>query len=120
MSPDKQMLRERIDADRERLIEFLQRFVQARSPNPPSWCDPEHPMLGILQDNVEQLRGFRPDPIVAVGGTDTRLWRYIDVPAFVYGPYPTGMGSADEHVPIEDFLHIVRTHVLSAYDYLSP
>lgn len=29
------------------------------------------------------------------------------------------MGTGDEHVPIEDFLHIVRTHVLSAYDYLT-
>jgi succinyl-diaminopimelate desuccinylase len=29
------------------------------------------------------------------------------------------MGSGDEHVPVEDFLHVVRTHVLSAYDYLS-
>ena len=29
------------------------------------------------------------------------------------------MGSINEHVEIEEFLHIVRTHVLSAYDYLS-
>jgi succinyl-diaminopimelate desuccinylase len=29
------------------------------------------------------------------------------------------MGSYDEHVDIEEFLHIVRTHALSAYDYLS-
>ena len=29
------------------------------------------------------------------------------------------MGSGDEHVPVDDFLHVVRTHVLSAYDYLS-
>jgi succinyl-diaminopimelate desuccinylase len=28
------------------------------------------------------------------------------------------MGSSDENVPVEDYLHIVRTHVLSAYDYL--
>jgi succinyl-diaminopimelate desuccinylase len=87
--------------------------------NPPSWCDPEHEMVAILQDNVEALRGFRPAPTVSVGGTDTRLWRYVDVPAFVYGPFPTGMGSGDEHVPLDDFLHVVRTHVLSAYDYLT-
>jgi succinyl-diaminopimelate desuccinylase len=29
------------------------------------------------------------------------------------------MGSTDEYVPLEEFLHIVRTHVVSAYDYLS-
>jgi succinyl-diaminopimelate desuccinylase len=41
------------------------------------------------------------------------------VPAYVYGPYPHGMGSHDEYVAIEEFLHVVRTHVLSAYDYLT-
>jgi succinyl-diaminopimelate desuccinylase len=29
------------------------------------------------------------------------------------------MGSHDEHVEVEEFLHIVRTHALSAYDYLT-
>ena len=86
---------------------------------PPAWCDPEHEMLGIIQDNVESLRGFRPEPVVSLGGTDTRLWRYRDIPAFVYGPYPSGMGTGDEQVPVEDFLHVLRTHLLSAFDYLS-
>jgi succinyl-diaminopimelate desuccinylase len=85
----------------------------------PSWCDPEHEMVGILQANARTLSGTEPQPICSLGGTDARLWRAIGVPAYVYGPFPTGMGTGDEHVPIEDFLHIVRTHVLSAYDYLS-
>jgi succinyl-diaminopimelate desuccinylase len=86
--------------------------------NPLSWCDPEHEMVGIIQANAKALRGIEPQPICSLGGTDARLWRYHHVPAYVYGPFPSGMGAADEHVPIEDFLHIVRTHVLSAYDYL--
>ena len=85
----------------------------------PSWCDPDHEMVGILQANARALSGVEPQPICSLGGTDTRLWRAIGVPAYVYGPFPTGMGTGDEHVPIEDFLHIVRTHVLSAYDYLT-
>ena len=85
----------------------------------PSWCDPEGEMLKIVQANVTELKGFTPEPTVSLGGTDTRLWRYIDVPAYVYGPFPHGMGSINEHVDIEEFLHIVRTHVLSAYDYLT-
>jgi succinyl-diaminopimelate desuccinylase len=85
----------------------------------PSWCDPEHEMVGILQANARTLSGTEPQPICSLGGTDARLWRAMGVPAYVYGPFPTGMGTGDEHVPIEDFLHIVRTHVLSAYDYLS-
>ena len=36
----------------------------------------------------------------------------------LYGPSPTGMGSFDEHVTVEEFLHVVKCHVLSAYDYL--
>ena len=87
--------------------------------SPPSWCDPEGEMLGIVQANVRDLKGFTPEPIVSLGGTDARLWRYIDVPAYVYGPFPRGMGSVNEHVEVEEFLHIVRTHVLSAYDYLT-
>lgn len=84
----------------------------------PSYCDPYGEMVDIIQNNVEELRGFRPTPIVSLGGTDARLWRYENIPAYVYGPFPTGMGSFDENVPVEDFLHVVRTHVLSSYDYL--
>ena len=87
--------------------------------NPPSHCDPNGEMLEILQDNVEQLRGYRPAQVVSMGGTDARLWRYRGIPAYVYGPFPTGMGSFDENVPIDDYLHLVKTHALSAYDYLS-
>ena len=85
----------------------------------PSWCDPNGEMVEIIQQNVEHLRGFRPVPTISLGGTDARLWRHANVPAYVYGPFPRGMGSQDEHVEIEEFLHILRTHVLSAYDYLT-
>ena len=86
--------------------------------NLPSYCDPYGDMVEIIQNNVEALRGFRPTPVVSLGGTDARLWRYENIPAYVYGPFPAGMASFDENVPVEDFLHVVRTHVLSAYDYL--
>ncbi len=87
--------------------------------NLPSYCDPYGDMMGIIQKNVDALRGFTPKPVVSLGGTDARLWRYIDVPAYVYGPFPANMGAADEYVEVEEYLHIVRTHVLSAYDYLT-
>ena len=29
-----------------------------------------------------------------------------------------GMGTVDECVPVEEYLHIVKVHLLSAYDYL--
>ena len=107
----------------ERIGEILQAYPQVSMEellfNPPNWCSPEHEMMDILKSNVEALRGFRPAPVSSLGGTDARLWRYQDIPAFVYGPYPSGMGSADEHVDVEDFFHVLRTHLLSAYDYLS-
>jgi succinyl-diaminopimelate desuccinylase len=100
------------------LANYPQASVTEINFNPPSYCAPDGAMVGIIQTNVEALRGFRPTPIVSLGGTDARLWRYRDIPAYVYGPFPYGMGSADEHVGVEEFLHIVRAHALSAYDYL--
>jgi succinyl-diaminopimelate desuccinylase len=85
----------------------------------PSWCEPNGEMVEILQRNVKAMKGFTPVPIISLGGTDARLWRYRNIPAYVYGPFPRGMGSTDEYVEIEEFLHIVRVHVLSAYDYLT-
>src|SRR5260221_615113 len=41
------------------------------------------------------------------------------VPAYVYGCSPDRMGAPDERVPIDEFLHIVRIHALSAFDYLT-
>jgi succinyl-diaminopimelate desuccinylase len=87
--------------------------------NLPSWVDPGCDIIEIVQDAVETLRGFRPQPIVSLGGTDARLWRYRNIPSCVYGPFPHGMGSFDEHVDVEDYLHIVRTHAVAAYRYLS-
>lgn len=87
--------------------------------HPPAYCDPDGEMAQILKRNVDALTGVRPVPIVTLGGTDARLWRHRNIPAYVYGPPPTGLATHDEHITISDFLHVVRTHVLSAYDYLS-
>jgi succinyl-diaminopimelate desuccinylase len=97
---------------------FPEATVKESNCNLPSWVDPDCEIIRIVQKNVEILRGVRAQPIVSLGGTDARLWRYRNIQACVYGPFPHGMGSYDEHVDIEDFLHIVRTHALSAYDFL--
>jgi succinyl-diaminopimelate desuccinylase len=87
--------------------------------NPPSWCPPDSEMAQLVRANAAAVSGIDPVPIVSLGGTDARLWRYKDIPAIVYGPSPTGMGSADEHVTVEEFFHVIKCHVLSAYDYMS-
>ena len=113
------MSRERVMAEVERMLaDYPGVEMEETGCNLPSYCDPYGEMVGILQANVQALAGHRPTPIVGLGGTDARLWRYRNIPAYVYGVYPHGMGSHDEHVDIEEFLHVVRTHALSAYDYL--
>jgi succinyl-diaminopimelate desuccinylase len=87
--------------------------------NPPSWCPPDTEMAQLVRANSKAIAGIEPVPIVSLGGTDARLWRYKDIPAIVYGPSPTRMGSVDEHVTVDEFLHVVKCHVLSAYDYMS-
>ena len=107
----------------EKVSEILRAYPQVQveefNHNASNWCDPEHEMVSILQKNVVALGREEPQAVCSLGGTDTRLWRYLDIPAFVYGPFPTGMGTGGEHVDVEDFLHILRSHVLSAYDYLT-
>ena len=101
------------------MTRYPQASVEEINYSASNWCDPEHEMVGIIQANVKQMQGYVPQPIVGLGGTDARLWRYREVPAYVYGPSPKTMGKNDERVAIEEFLHIVRTHTLSAYDYLT-
>jgi succinyl-diaminopimelate desuccinylase len=87
--------------------------------SPPSWCPPDAEMAQLVRANAQAVSGIDPTPVISLGGTDARLWRYRDLPAIVYGPSPTGMGSTDEHVTVEEFLHVVKCHVLSAYDYMT-
>jgi succinyl-diaminopimelate desuccinylase len=112
--------REQVLTEVDKIMQtFPEATVREINCNLPSWVDPDCEIIRIVQRNVEQLRGFKPQPIVSLGGTDARLWRYRNIQACVYAPFPNGMGSFDEHVDIEDFLHIVRTHALSAYDFLA-
>lgn len=112
--------RERVLTEVGKILEdFPEVTMKETNCNLPSWVDPNCDIIEIVRDTVEGLRGFRPQPIVSLGGTDARLWRYRNIPTCVYGPYPYGMGSYDEHVDVEEYLHIVRTHVLAAYAYMT-
>ena len=112
--------RERVLAEVAKIMEkFPEVTFKETNCNLPSWVDPQCDIIEIVQETVQKLRGFKPTPIVSLGGTDARLWRYRNIPTCVYGPFPYGMGSFDEYVDVEDFLHIVRTHVLAAHAYLT-
>ena len=86
---------------------------------PPNWCDPDTPLAGHIRAAARQIRGHDLSPSVSLGATDARLWRYLGIPAYIYGPFPHGMGGVDEHVEIEEFLDVVKVHALAAFDYLS-
>jgi len=86
---------------------------------PPSFSDPNADMVYYLQANAKQITGIEPKPITSLGATDCRLWRYQNIPAYVYGLFPTNQGAADEYLEIEEFINTVKVHVLSAYDYLT-
>jgi succinyl-diaminopimelate desuccinylase len=106
------------------VAEIVSRFPEASweelsSPHDlPNWSDPDGEMMQIIRDAVVGLGRRRPVPIITLGATDTRLWRYNGVPAYVYGASPETMAAADENVLIEDYLHILKTHVLAAVRYL--
>ena len=85
----------------------------------PNWREPYHEMMDHVRENARALKGIVPARVVSPGGTDARLWRVNGVPAVVYGPSPHGMGAADEYVSVDEFIHVVKCHALSAYDYLS-
>ena len=88
--------------------------------SPPNWREPFHPLMDIVRANAALLKpGLVPARVVSPGATDARLWRLNGVPAVVYGPSPHGMGSVDENVSLDEFFHVVKSHVLSAFDYLS-
>ncbi|CDX52783.1 Acetylornithine deacetylase/succinyldiaminopimelate desuccinylase-like deacylase [Mesorhizobium plurifarium] len=104
--------KEIIAAYPEASFEVLDQDAASTSP-------PDHPMVRALIHNSKELSGIEPAPIIALGGCDARLWRYAGIPAFVYGPSPTGMGTANELVRVDEFLHVAKTHTLAAFDYLS-
>jgi succinyl-diaminopimelate desuccinylase len=83
-----------------------------------NWCDPDGEMLRIIQGNALKVCGIKPVPIATLALTDTRWWRNAGIPAYIYGCAPDGMASHDESVSLEEFLHVLRVHVLSAAAYL--
>ncbi|MBL8671200.1 MAG: M20/M25/M40 family metallo-hydrolase [Alphaproteobacteria bacterium] len=87
--------------------------------NPPSYCPPDGEMIQYVKANAKAIGGFDPMPVISLGGTDARLWRYHDTPGIVYGPSPKSMGQVDEHVTVKEFMHVVKTHVACAFDYMS-
>jgi succinyl-diaminopimelate desuccinylase len=83
----------------------------------PNWSPPDGEMANILRKNSQRF-GIDPKPIVSLGASDLKFWRIRGIPSYYYGPTNHGMGTVDEYVEVEELIHIVKVHLLSAYDYL--
>jgi len=83
-----------------------------------AYSDPKHEMVGLLQNNARAWRGETPLALCSLGATDCKHIRSHGIPAYAYSPHPRGMAERDERVSIEEFLHIIRVHTLTAWDYL--
>lgn len=93
--------------------------VQEAASNAASYSDPGHPLVGLIRRNARELGGHDPLPIPSLGASDCKHFRHHGVPSFLYGVPAGNMGRADESVAVEDFLHVVRTHAVTAFDYLT-
>ncbi|KAI9742646.1 MAG: hypothetical protein M1818_003787 [Claussenomyces sp. TS43310] len=92
--------------------------VQDAASNPASHCPPDHPLLKAIAKNAKEVTGREPLGIPSLGATDTKFWRYLGIPAYVYGPSPASMASKDERVLISEFIDVIKTHACAVWEYL--
>lgn len=112
-----------IDAVKQAVASLLAKYPEVEiiefNRAEPNFCPSDHPLGQITLANARSVKGHDVDPIIGLGATDTRIWRELGIPAFVYGPSPKTMGARDERIEIEEFIDVVKVHCLSAYDYLT-
>lgn len=92
--------------------------VQPAASNPAAACAHDHPVVDMLARQAERVTGRRPLAIPSLGATDCKFYRYKGVPAYVFGVSPETMGAKNERVSVEEFLAVVKTHALAAWEYL--
>lgn len=93
--------------------------IQQAASNPASACAHDHPVVDMLARQAERAGApTLPLAIPSLGATDCKFYRYKGVPAFVFGVSPEGMGARDESVSVDEYLTVLKTHALAAWEYL--
>lgn len=92
--------------------------IQEAASNPASYCSLDHPMLNAIAANATAVNGRKPVGIPSLGATDTKFWRYLDIPAYIYGISPATMATTDERALIEEFLAVIKIHAGAVWDHL--
>jgi len=85
--------------------------VEVQSASEPHAIDPGNELVAAIQGNVEQLLGWRPQPIGMGGGTFAKTLNLAGIPAVGFGPGDDqAFHVANERVEIQqlvDFAHVV-------------
>ena len=71
---------------------YPQATVQEVNFNPPSYCAPDGKMVAIIQENVQNLRGFKPQPIISLGGDRRAAVALSRYPRICLRPVPLWNG----------------------------
>lgn len=119
--------------------------VQDAASNPAAASPHDHPMVGMLARQAVRVMGgggggggtttssdgeeekektttttttFAPVAVPSMGATDCKHYRYAGVPAYVFGVSPETMGATNESVSVDEFLVVIKTHALAAWEFL--
>lgn len=84
----------------------------------PNWTTPDHPVVEAMSAACEAVLGERPVRTMRVGASDARHYRYAGVPTVTCGLTPTNMGTADEHIDLDELHRLVDALVLGAELFL--
>ncbi|KAJ5987496.1 hypothetical protein N7451_011861 [Penicillium sp. IBT 35674x] len=86
---------------------------QEAASNPSSFSSINHPNIGHLEENVNTVGGFHPRLIPSMGATDCKHYRYIGIPAYVYGCSPHSMAAMNESASVDEVLNVTKVHALA-------
>lgn len=92
--------------------------VQEAASNPSASSAHDHPMVETLARNAQTITGVLPLALPSLGATDCNFWRYHHVPAFIFGPTPHNMAAPNESVDVGEFLAVIKTYALAAWEFL--
>lgn len=73
-----------------------------------------------VKKHARESTGEEVFPIITLGGTDARFWRWKGIPGVVYGPEHYNMARANEYILVDSLLKVGRVQTLAALDYLAP
>jgi acetylornithine deacetylase/succinyl-diaminopimelate desuccinylase-like protein len=94
------------------------RYRVARSVDP-TWTDPHHEIVRLLQRSGSEALGEEPVVNMRVGASDARLYRLRGLSAVVCGLTPYNLGGADEYIVLDDLYAVAYMHALTAFDFLA-